>query len=51
MPVPVSVAGIGETAEENVTFTLAERLPAADGAKLTLIAHDVPAAIVPQLFV
>src|SRR5450432_2963267 len=51
VPVPERVAGIGEMADEKVTFAVAVRLPEAVGVKLTLIAQEAPAAIVPQLFV
>ena len=51
LPVPVRVAGIGETAVVKVTFTEAERLPEADGVKLTLSVQEPPAVIVVQLLV
>ena len=50
-PVPVSVAGIGDTADANVTLSVAERLPLAEGMKLTLMVHELPRAIVVQVFV
>jgi hypothetical protein len=51
VPVPVSVAGIGETAEVNVTFTVAFRTPAADGVNVTLIVQEAPATMLAQLLV
>lgn len=51
IPVPVSVAGIGESAVARVTFSVALRLPAADAVKTTLILQDPPAATLPHVFV
>jgi len=50
-PVPVSVAGMGETAALNVTFTVAVKVPVACGVNVTLMPHDAPAAMVKQLLV
>lgn len=51
MPVPESAAGTGETADERVTFTEPERLPAAAGVNVTVIVHDPPATTVVQVLV
>lgn len=51
IPVPVSVAGIGERAVARVTFSVALRLPAAPAVKTTLILHDPPETTLPQVFV
>lgn len=51
VPVPVSVAGIGDTAEVNITFTVAFRTPAADGVNVTLIVQEPPATMLAQLLV
>jgi hypothetical protein len=52
VPVPVSVAGIGGTADAlKLTLTVPVKVPVAAGAKLTLMAHVAPAATVAQLLV
>lgn len=51
VPVPVSEAGMGAIADVNVTLTVAERVPAADGVKETVIAQEEPAAMLPHALV
>lgn len=51
MPVPVRVAGMGETAVAKVTFTVAEKVPVAAGVNVALMVQVAPAARVPQLLV
>jgi hypothetical protein len=51
VPVPASMVGTGETAAGNVTFTVALRVPGADGVKVTLIAQEPPGAMLLQLLV
>jgi hypothetical protein len=50
-PVPVSVAGRGETEDVKLTLTVAVKLPAAAGVKVTLMAQLPPAAIDAQVLV
>jgi hypothetical protein len=50
-PVPESAAGTGETADERVTFTEPERLPAAEGVNVTVMVQDPPAPTLVQVFV
>ncbi len=50
MPVPVSVAVCGELASLSVTVSVAEKLVAEAGVKVTEIVHCAPAAsVVPQV--
>jgi hypothetical protein len=51
MPVPESAAGTGETADERVTFTEPERLPAAEGVNVTVMVQDPPAPTLVHVFV
>jgi len=51
-PVPVSVAGTGETVEElKLTLTVALNVPVAAGVKETLIVQEPPEATAVQLLV
>jgi hypothetical protein len=51
VPVPVSVAGTGETDDAKVTLTVPLKTPVAAGVKETLIVQLPPTEIEPQLLV
>jgi hypothetical protein len=51
VPVPVSVAGTGETDDAKVTLTVPLKIPVLAGVKLTLMEQLPPTEIEPQLLV